>query len=240
MQYLVLGLIFLLIGLAVLRGFLYGNPKTMAQNLRRFAGMAALLAALFLTVTGRFALAVPLGIIAISLLKGNLSGFAGGFNPFPGRANKSAGQQSRVRTRTIEMELDHGTGEMEGRVIKGGFASRMLSSMNQSELIQLWNECLKPDPQAAQLLEAYMDRRIPEWREGAGAKAKQGSQAGSHSDGPISMVEAYEILGLREGASKADIRRAHRALMKKMHPDRGGSTYLAAKINEAKDLLLGQ
>ena len=240
MQYLILGVLFLLVVYAALRSFLNANPKTMVQNLRNMAGFAALLMALFFTVTGRFPLAVPLGIIAISLLKGNLSAFTGGFNPFPGNANKSAGQQSRVRTRTVEMELDHDTGDMEGRVIKGRFASRMLSSMNESELIQLWNDCLKPDPQAAQLLEAYMDRRIPDWREGVGEKAKQGAQAGSRSDGPMSIDEAYEILGLQPGASKADIRHAHRSLMKKMHPDQGGSTYLAAKINEAKDLLLGQ
>lgn len=235
MQYLILGLILALIVYAAFRSFLNANPKTMAQNMRKIAGVAALLLALFFTVIGRFALAVPLGFIAISLLKGNLSGF----NPFPGRANKSAGQQSRVRTRTVEMELDHDTGEMEGRVIKGRFASRMLSSMNQIELVELWKECLNPDPQAAQLVEAYMDRRTPDWREEAGAKAKQQGKSGGWSDGPMSKDEAYEILGLQMGASKADIRRAHRTLMKKMHPDQGGSTYLAAKINEAKDLLLG-
>ncbi len=240
MQYLILGVLFLLVVYAVLRSFLNANPKTMAQNLRNMAGFAALLMALFLTVTGRFPLAVPLGIIAITLLKGNLSAFTGGFNPFPGNADKSAGQKSHVRTRTVEMELDHDTGDMEGRVMKGRFASRMLSSMDGGELIELWNDCLKHDPQAAQLLKAYMDRRNPEWRDEAGAKAKRGRKAGAKSDGPITRDEAYEILGLEAGASKADIRRAHRSLMKKMHPDQGGSTYLAAKINEAKDLLLGQ
>jgi hypothetical protein len=237
MQYLILVVLFLFIVYAALRAFLNANPKTMVQSMRKIAGMGALFMALFFIVTGRFPLAVPLGFIAISLLKGQLSGF----NPFAGNANKSAGQQSRVRTRTVEMELDHDTGGMEGRVIRGRFASRMLSSMDDSELIQLWNECLKLDPQAAQLLEAYMDRRTPDWREEAGAKAKRGSKAaGSRSDGPVSVNEAYEILGLQPGASKADIRRAHRTLMKKMHPDQGGSTYLATKINEAKDLLLGR
>jgi hypothetical protein len=234
MHYLVLAVLFLLIVYAALRSFLNANPKTIAQNMRKMAGFGALLLALFFTVTGRFPLAVPLGVIAISLLKGSLSGF----NPFPGNANKSSGQQSRVRTRTIEMELDHDTGEMEGRVVRGRYASQMLSSMSESELIELWNECQKRDTQAAQLLEAYMDRRTPDWREGVGAKAKQNSGAGGRSDGPITRDEAYEILGLEPGASKTDIRRAHRRLMKRMHPDQGGSTYLAAKINEAKDLLL--
>ncbi len=236
MHYLILAVLILLIVYAALRSFLNSNPKTLAQNMRKMAGFGALLMALFFTLTGRFPLAVPLGVLAISLLKGNFSGF----NPFPGNANKSEGQQSRVRTRTVEMELDHDTGDMEGRVIRGKFASRALSSMSESEVIELWNECLKPDSQAAQLLEAYMDRRMPEWREDAGEKAKNSSAYGGRSDGPMSRDQAYDILGLEPDASKIDIRRAHRRLMKRMHPDQGGSTYLAAKINEAKDLLLGQ
>jgi DnaJ-domain-containing protein 1 len=240
MQYLILAFVLLFVVYAALSSFLKANPKTMVQNLRTMGGVAALLIALFFIVTGRFPLAVPLGFIALSLLRGKIAGFAGGFNPFPGNATKSEGQQSRVRTRTIEMELDHDTGDMEGRVTRGRFASRLLSSMNENELVELWNDCLKPDPQAAQLLEAYLDRRMPEWREGAGSKAKQNNKAGGPSDGPMSGDEAYEVLGLQPGANNADIRRAHRKLMKKMHPDQGGSTYLAAKINEAKDLLLGQ
>lgn len=240
MQYFILGFIILFVAYSVLRSFLNANPKNMAQNLRTMGGVAALLMALFFIATGRFPLAVPLGFIALSLLRGKIAGFAGGFNPFPGNATKSEGQQSRVRTRTIEMELDHDTGGMEGRVIKGRFASQLLSSMNESELVELWNDCLKSDPQAAQLLEAYLDRRLPEWREAVGSKAKRKNKAGGQSDGPMSQDEAYEVLGLQPGANNTDIRRAHRRLMKKVHPDQGGSTYLAAKINEANDLLLGK
>lgn len=239
MQYLILAFVLLFVVYAALNSFLKANPKNMVQNLRTMGGVAALVIALFFIVTGRFPLAVPLGFIALSLLRGKIAGFTGGFNPFPGNANKSDGQQSRVRTRTIEMELEHDTGEMEGRVIKGRFAPASLSSMTENELIELWKDCLKPDPQAAQLLEAYLDRRVPEWREGAGSRANQYNKTRGHSDGPMSRDEAYEVLGLQPGAKTNDIRRAHRRLMKKMHPDQGGSTYLAAKINEAKDLLLG-
>lgn len=237
MHYFILAVLVLLLVYAGLRAFLNANPKTLAQNLRKIGGVAMLVLALFFAATGRFVMAVPLGIFAITLLGRSLAGSPGGFNPFPGNASKSTGQRSRVRTRTVEMELDHDTGEMEGRVTAGRFTSRFLSSMDIGELMALWTECRSLDPQAAQLLEAYMDRRFAGWRDDA-TGASTGGPAG-HSDGPMSRDEAYEVLGLQPGASKADIRRAHRTLMKKLHPDQGGSTYLAAKINQAKDLLLG-
>ena len=240
MQYLILGLALLLLVSWGLRAFVNANPKDIARSFRKLGGVAALLMALFLTATGRFPLAIPFILIMFPLLRGgNLSSILGGFSPFFGNVNKSAGQKSRVRTRTIEMELDHDTGDMDGRVIRGEFSSRLLSSMDQGELIQLWSDCQASDTQAAQLLEAYLDRSFPDWRAGAGAQAKGSGETRGRSEGPMSIDEAYEILGLQPGASKADIRRAHRLLMKKMHPDQGGSNYLAAKINEAKDLLLG-
>jgi DnaJ-class molecular chaperone len=111
--------------------------------------------------------------------------------------------------------------------------------MDENELSQLYTDCEQSDPQAAQLLDAYMNRRFADWNEANSSGDNSNGKTRGMSDGPISREEAYEILGLESGAGKLEIRRAHRKLMKKLHPDQGGSTYLAAKINEAKDLLLG-
>jgi DnaJ-domain-containing protein 1 len=101
-------------------------------------------------------------------------------------------------------------------------------------MAHLWQDCRFSDPQSAQVLEAYLDRAHPTWREDM-ARAEG---EGGGPDGRMTRAQALDILGLDEGASDEDIRRAHRDLMLRMHPDRGGSTFLAAKINEAKDVLL--
>lgn len=237
MQYFLIGILFLFLVIAGLRAFLNANPKTLARSTRKVVGIGALLLAGFFAVTGRFVFAVPLGILAMSLLGRSFSG-AGGFNPFPGGANKSSGQRSRVRTTNVEMELDHDTGDMEGTVLQGKFAGRPLSSLDEAELLTLLGECRTADTQAAQLMEAYLDRRFPDWHNRAG-QSRASDEPNTQTDGPMTVDEAYRILGLEPGASKTDIRHAHRSLMKKMHPDHGGSTYFAAKINQAKDLLLG-
>lgn len=239
MHYLILSVLFLLLVYVAFRTFLNANPKTLAKNIRAIGGVALLLLALFFAVTGRFAVAAPIGIFALTLLGRNLAAM-GGFNPFPGNANKSGGQRSRVRTAMVEMELDHDTGEMDGTVLEGAFASRSLSSLSEQELMSLLSECRASDGQAAQLIEAYLDRRFAGWRDDAGEGAHDSaSETGASGGGPMNVDEAWEVLGLNPGASRADIKRAHRKLMKKLHPDQGGSTYLAAKINQAKDLLLG-
>ena len=120
-------------------------------------------------------------------------------------------------------------------MIKGVFADRPIERLAPAELALLWRDCRFSDPRSAQLIEAWLDRAHPTWREDM-ARAENEPGAG----GIMTRAEAYEILGLKPGAGTDDIRRAHRELMKKLHPDTGGSDYLAAKINEAKELLLGK
>jgi len=142
------------------------------------------------------------------------------------------------------MTLDHDSGEMSGVVREGRFTGRGLEELSEEDLIALWRECRAEDDQSAAVLEAYLDRTRGEaWRARAGAgRARADGQGGggpASSGGHMTAEEAYEILGVAPGASDAEIHEAHRRLMQKLHPDHGGSNYLAAKINEAKDLLLG-
>ncbi len=130
---------------------------------------------------------------------------------------------------------------MSGEVLEGAFAGRRLDDLDQAELIALWRECRAADTQSASVLEAYLDRNLGEsWRAAAGAgPAGEGEAPGSAGEA-MTSAEAYGILGLEAGASEKAIREAHRRLMQKVHPDHGGSNYLAAKINRAKELLLGE
>ncbi len=152
-------------------------------------------------------------------------------------AGQSTGQQSNVETRFIRMTLDHDSGEMNGRILEGRYLGEDLQSLSLEQLLELLAQYSKEDQESAALLRAYLDRvHGDSWEETEQAQAD--AQAGGFSS-QMSHREAYDILGLDEGASEQEIIEAHRRLMQKLHPDRGGSTFLAAKINQAKDLLLG-
>ena len=154
---------------------------------------------------------------------------------------KTPGQKSGVRTEALEMVLEHDSGQMEGTCLKGRFAGKPLSSLGRHELLQLLEELRGTDAKGALLLEAYLDRRLPGWRDlrSGPADREEPRQSRGHRGG-MSTNDAYEVLGLKPGAKEAEIRAAHRRLMMKFHPDQGGSTYLAARINEAKEILLAR
>jgi hypothetical protein len=233
MYSLIFGLVALVLFLVATRAFTMANPQVLVRQLRIGAGVAALAGAGFLAFRGLVGYAMSLAALGSWLLWGTGGLPWGGF---PGGAQKSAGQTSRVVTDHLEVELDHDTGAITGQVRKGRFAQRELESLAPIEMAQLWQDCRFADPQSAQILEAYLDRLHPTWREDL-ARA-EGERSGP--GGAMSRQQALDILGLAEGAGEDDIRRAHRELMMRMHPDRGGSTFLAAKINEAKDVLLGR
>ena len=154
----------------------------------------------------------------------------------PSAAPPDSPGQSAVATRFVYMTLDHATGAMSGEVREGCFAGRALSALSRQELLALWREC-QADPQSAAVLEAYLDRHAESnWRDGLrDAEADAAPPAASDA---MDCAEAYQILGLSPGATPAEIQAAYRRLIQRLHPDHGGSAYLAARLNQARDLLL--
>jgi hypothetical protein len=228
MQALIFGFLILVLGIWGLRLFSRADPKRLAPVLRKGGGYGALAGAAFLLARGQIGLAVPLGFAGLSLL-----GWVPGLASYTRRTQKSKGQVSRVRSAFFDMELDHDSGAMRGRVTAGEYEGVSLEALDVATLVTM---LARIDEESRALLMAYLDRREPAWREHAqgGAHARAAAPRG----GKMTEEEAYQILGLQAGASAQEISRAHRTLMKKLHPDQGGTTYLAARVNEAKDILL--
>jgi hypothetical protein len=226
------GIVILVLVLWGLHVFSKADPKKVAHVLRPAGGIGALGLAAFIGMRGHLEVAIPLGLAGLGLL---------GWGPFAStgifqRTQKTPGQVSRVRSTYIEMELEHDSGAVRGQVLAGRHAGAPLDTLDVPVLLNLMTEI---DAESGALLAAYLDRRAPGWRESAQGDAAAGAGRGpSRSSGKMTEEEAYQILGVKPGASAEEIGRAHRSLMKKLHPDQGGSTYLAAQINEAKELLL--
>jgi len=227
---LLLGIATLILLLWLLNSFTKADPRLVLRSARIGGGIAALVGALALALVGRESIAVPLGVGGLALL-----GLWPLSRPFGGRTQKSPGQVSRVRSAFLEMELDHDSGAMRGRILAGKHEGVTLDALDVATLVGLLPDI---DQESQALLTAYLDRRVPGWREHAQADTATGQGSAPHTTGPMTQQEAYQILGLQPGANDAEISRAHRTLMKKLHPDQGGSTYLAARVNEAKDILL--
>jgi DnaJ domain len=232
MPTLFIGLLALILGLWVLKTFAHTNPQHLIRVGRTAGGIVALAGAAFIGARGEIGVALPLGVTGLGLLGWLPRGGWGGF--FWPQLSKTGGQASQVRSNFLELALDHDTGAMTGTVIAGRLQGAKLDQLELSTLLGLLNEF---DPESRDLLAAYLDRRHPRWRDHAEEGAATG-RSGAARSGKMTEQEAYQILGLEPGASAETIGRAHRSLMMKLHPDQGGSTYLAARVNEAKDVLL--
>jgi hypothetical protein len=171
-----------------------------------------------------------------------------GADPMDG-GHGPAGDSVEVETDLLRMRLDRVSGDVNGSVKSGRFAGRDLGSLERADLLDLLAEMQRVDTQSSSLLEAYLDRRFPDWREPGSRDAGGGRtgggwgggrQGGAPAGDDMDEAEALQILGLEPGAAPDEIRQAHRRLMAKLHPDSGGSNFLASQINRAKDLLLGK
>lgn len=151
-----------------------------------------------------------------------------------GQKAAASGQSSTVESAVLRMQLNHDNGDLQGEVLKGEFTGWRLADMNREQLQTLFNYCSAEDADSVQLLDSYLQQRFP----GEGPFDQQPPPQGN-SGGQMRRAEALAVLGLDEKATDEDIVNAHRKLMQKLHPDRGGNDYLASKINQAKDELLG-
>ncbi|WP_108124268.1 DnaJ domain-containing protein [Saccharospirillum mangrovi] len=238
-------LILLILALGVL--FVYRRLPAAQRGAFRLRALIALalFGLAFLALTHRlyllgalFALLVPFLRHLLPWLIRSLPFLARWYQRRQQRRGPSGGQRSKVAADIVAMELDHDTGAMTGQVLSGPFAGRDLADLQQQEFIELLQYCRQTDTDSARLLESYLDKRFGDsWR---------ADDPNGHSDdhtppsdnGSLSDAEAYDILGLEPGADRDAIVQAHRRLMQKLHPDHGGSAYLAARINAARAHLL--
>lgn len=244
--YLMLGVAVLAGGLLFLNWFANASPQA-AKRALIVTGIVILgLVALAVASVGRIGFLLGLLIFLLPALLRLLNRrrvFTGAGN---GGGAGGTGRQSEVSTEYLRMSLDQQTGEMSGEVLQGRFAGRQLGDLDQTDLLTLHEELRQEDRDGMTVLEAYLDRVMgPEWRQAAGGGPGGGRDDGrggraAQSASSMSRAEALDVLGLKEGATADEIKSAHRRLMAQAHPDRGGSDYMAAKINQAKEILLGR
>ena len=231
-------MLFLLGGFAILCGllllgylFVNANPAKLARAVK-WGGLgvgAVLLVGVVVLTEGRI-------LVYIAPLVPVLPVFRRVRSMFGGMRGPATGQSSEVETPFLRMSLDHDTGAMSGTVLRGRFAGMRLEELGHADLLALLRECRAEDEESARLVEAYLDRLHPDWHEDLG-RGQSGSP-GPSASAEMTVEEAYAILGLKPGASPDEIRAAHHRLMKQLHPDHGGTDYLATKINRARDVLL--
>ncbi len=230
MVYVLIGVLALVLVGWLLRLFVNADPTRLAQVFVPLGLALGASVSILGLGFGLVARSAPLVLFGVGV--GGVSWY--GLRRYRRRNPPSGPHVSEVATDYLSMRLDHDSGAMSGMVRRGRFQGRELSELAEDELIELWRSCRVEDAHAASLMEAYLDRLKPEWR-----TAAEGAQARRGGSDAMTREEAYAILGLKPGASDADVREAHHRLMMGVHPDHGGSTYLAAKLNQAREVLLG-
>jgi hypothetical protein len=202
------------------------------------------LGVLFLAITGRlhpiFALlgaALPflVRIFGIFMRGAQIASIFRNASSLFGNTMSTPRDSSEIKTSFIHMKLDHATGSMDGQMLRGHYEGKKLSLLSIDEIKEILSE-IESDSDSLNLMHAYLERERPEWEE---VLEETGSKSSETLSSDMNEQQAFEILGLSQDASDKEIVAAHKRLMQGVHPDRGGSTFLAAKINAAKDLLLG-
>ncbi len=228
MTWVALGGIALVVVMLGLRGFAHAPVGTVKAALAWMAGGVGVVMLAALLFSGRGMQAIWAAAFFAPLLMRAWRSWRSA-RTFSRGGQASPGQETRVETATLAMVLNHDSGLMTGTVMRGRFAGADLAALSLPDILALRDDCASEDPESVALLEAWLDRAAPEWRDAPPPQA----------DGPLDRAEALAVLGLADGASEAEIKAAHRRLMRGAHPDQGGSAWLAARLNAARDLLLG-
>ena len=231
----------------ILRQFMRSSPAQVANFIRQFGLVLVIGLLLFLLATGRLnwvfaaAAAAVLSLKRLLPLLRYVPLLRGVYQHFQtqqaNQAGPASGQSSSVSARYVRMTLEHDSGAMDGEVLSGSHQGARLSQLSLTQLLDLlraWQD----DNESVALLQAYLERVHPDWQAQTGSDNGYRSSTSVPASGQMTRAEACQILGVADDARDEDIISAHRRLMQKLHPDRGGSTYLAAKINQAKDVLL--
>ena len=245
MPYLVLG-IAILAGLALgARWYVNASPTSILRVFKWIAIIGSILVVILVILTRQFTwvacmfLALLPWFFRARRSSRMAKNWARMRNSASGGSGTAPGQTSEIETKYLRMYLAHETGEMNGEIILGQFSGKTLRNLSFEELLTLLKE-VRSDSQSVQVLASYLARyHEDEWRESKHFKEDVSIES-EETDGPMTRAEAFKVLGLEEGATVVNIKEAHRRLMSKLHPDHGGSNYLATKLNEAKDLLLDQ
>jgi hypothetical protein len=225
----------------------YRRQKT-AQQRKRFIFTLLLLVLIstliFLTATGKMHFLVAIGAAVLPFLSRLLPlvkyipVLRNFYHQRKSTKQPDKGKISTVETSLLIMTLNHDTGHMDGEILSGQFAKEKLSNLSPEQLLTLYQLTKHSYPDSLAVLEAYLDREVGEhWRQDFEHSTQE--QAKTTTTNDMCTAEALDILGLQKGASREDIISAHRKLIQKLHPDRGGNHYLAAKLNQAKAHLLG-
>ncbi|MBN9500074.1 MAG: DnaJ domain-containing protein [Alphaproteobacteria bacterium] len=228
--YLIIGTILAFALWQIVKGLIDAKPANVVKGAKIGGAVLGGIAGLWLLLTGRLWSALAIGSMYGPQLARWFTSWKIGRNDGAPDPDASSG----VESTWLRMELDHATGALDGLVLQGSYRGKRLSELEPNSLADLLGTLRIEDGEGAQLLEAYLDRVHPEWRGG-----QEASSAAPAGEGPMSRAEAARLLGVAETASVEEIKAAHRRLMLKVHPDHGGSDYLAAKINQAKTTLLG-
>ena len=222
----------------------YGKatPKQRNDSLRNIVVYGVGGGLILLVVTGRIpwlfaAVGALMPIIQRAIMAKRLWGLFKSTRGLGTTGSAGAGSNSRLDTRFLAMILDHDSGRLDGEILSGRFSGQSLSSLELEQLLLLMQDYKSQDVQSASVLEAFLDRQFADWRANyQETKGEDASHDSANSD--LTLNQAYQILGIEPGADAESVGEAHKRLIQKLHPDRGGSDFLASQVNRAKDIVL--